>query len=50
MFQLYGNPMMEDSQLQHCFVREVDPTHFDQDAFESLVRLHYRGQERMKKQ
>jgi hypothetical protein len=49
MFQLYVNPMMEGSQLQHRFVREADPTHFDQDDFESLVRLHYRGQEGMKK-
>jgi hypothetical protein len=39
--------MMGDSQLQNRFVREVDPTPFDLDDFESLVRLHYRGEERM---
>jgi len=28
-------------------VRDVDPTHFDLDDVESLVRPHYRGEERM---
>ena len=46
-FQLYRSSLMGDSQLQHRLVREIDPTHFDLDDFERLVRLHYRGEERM---